>query len=133
MSTAAGLLAVLAAVSSYGTDATQWQALSGTPEDAIAVTVIESTVERLVFDVEVPGFYMFDYPLGSEVYDRLLFPDLRLGGSHFPVTMYGEEGLPELPVLPVRITMPHGSDLSVRVAESELSEFTDVVVYPLCG
>ena len=116
------LLMVSAMALAAGHDAIgSWQSFGGNPGDESVVSVLESDQAHLVLDISVPGFWLYDYPAGGAVWDRVELP------GHYS---FSGVGLPELPSMTTRFALPFGTDAVVTVENVTSSVYGNLEILP---
>ena len=105
-----------------GHGVTDWYSLGGQPGSEVTFEVVQADFDHLVLDVQVPGFFMYDYPAAGMVFHKIEIP-----GSY----CIGQIGLPDLPSPVTLFALPFGSQPEVTVEDIELASFAGVDVIPM--
>ncbi|MBN1433669.1 hypothetical protein JW921_02845, partial [Candidatus Fermentibacterales bacterium] len=102
-------------------DVVSWQSLGGQTGSEASVELVEADLEHMILDIDVPGFFMYSYPAGGNVWDRIELPGYYNQGT---------TGMPELPAITRLFALPFGSQPEVTVEQVELALFSGVSVLP---
>ena len=108
-------------VFAFSNEAINWQSLGGIQGSSASVEVIEASMGSMVVNITVPGFYMYDYPAGGFVFDRIELPGFY---------NQSDVGLPELPSVVSLFALPFGADAQITIEQIEVSEFSGINVLP---
>ena len=112
-------LIIAAVAMAYGP--ADWQSLGGQRGQDISVEVIESDFDHMIVEIDVPGFWLLDFPAGGQVWQRI-----ELGQCN----IHDQIGLPEVPSWRGLFAMPFGTNPEITVQSADYSSFDDVELLP---
>ena len=116
------LASLLIAVVAMAYGPTDWQSLGGHSGEGIEVRLLDSDFDHMLVEIQVPGFWLYDYPAGGQVWQRLTLAECF---THDMV------GLPEVLSWRKLFAMPFGTSPEVSVEDVEYSTFDDIELMPM--
>ena len=119
LSLLASLLIAVVAMAAYGP--ADWQSLGGRSGEGIEVRLLESDYDHILVELEVPGFWLYDFPAEGQVWQRLALSECN---AHDLL------GLPEVMSWRKLFAMPFGTTPEVSVENVEYSTFGDIELMP---
>ncbi len=99
-----------------------WQSFGESAGAEPQVTVLESDQSHVVLEISIPGFWLFDYPAGGAIWDKVELPGCY---SH------GDIGLPDLPSVITRFALPFGTSAMLAVENVTTSVYGDLSILPM--
>ncbi|MBD3369430.1 T9SS type A sorting domain-containing protein [Candidatus Fermentibacteria bacterium] len=112
------MLAQLPTVNAPG----DWVSLSGEAGQEPAINILESNRDRLIMEVEIPGFWMVSEEHASTTFLKAIIPEYTFHEV--------EPGNPEIPQINLLVGVPNGCTAVIESAEAEWVEMTDVLLRP---
>jgi hypothetical protein len=115
------LFSLLIAALAFAYGPADWQSLGGRSDEDISVRLLESDFDHLLLEIEVPGFWLYDYPAEGQVWQKL---------ELYGCAPHGTVGLPEVLSWRKLFAMPFGTTPELSVESAEYSTFDDVDLLP---
>ena len=113
------LLLVSVAAMAYGP--ADWQSLGGRSGEGISLRVLESDFDHMIVEIDVPGFWLYDFPAEGQVWQRIGLAECAV---------HDQVGLPEVPSLRKLFALPFGTTPEVTVESADFSTIDNVDLIP---
>lgn len=114
-------LAVTTAFAAGMGDVSSWQSFGGSTGEIHEVTVLESDRNHMVLEISIPGFWLYDIPAGSRIWDSIELPDCY---------SQGKVGLPDLPSVTEMFALPFGTEAVITVEEVNSTVYENIEILP---
>ena len=100
----------------------EWHSFGGNPGEKIKHVFLESGIDRMTIEVDVPGMWMEDTIAGGEIYTKIGVPGAGKGGN---------PGEPLVPEYRIPLIVPYDGEVSVTVIGEEHEEIPNVNLFPV--
>jgi hypothetical protein len=115
------LLSVAASFASGVGDASSWQSFGGSTGEVSEVTVLESDQNHMVLGISIPGFWLYDSPAGSRIWNSVELPNFY---------SQGRVGLPDLPSVTKMFALPFGTEAVITVEDVNSTVYENMEILP---
>ncbi|MBD3277921.1 MAG: T9SS type A sorting domain-containing protein [Candidatus Aegiribacteria sp.] len=100
----------------------EWHSLGGNAGDNVTVNLLESDLNHMLIEIRFPGFWMYEYPAGGKVWERIHIPGCN---------PHDRVGVAEIPFWRTLFALPFGTEPQISVETSETALFEGVELMPL--